>query len=156
MTRWLIAGAMVLVAAPPLRAQATPVVAGGDSVSADSITPPVHPMRYFARSLVLPGWGQAALGRKLTGGLFIGFEGLAIGMAMKADNELRYLDATDSTTASLRRGERQDWIVLLAFNHLFSALEAYVSAHMVGFPQDLHLRAIPGPRPGFGVVIGTP
>lgn len=120
----------------------------------DSQAPRHAPLNYFFRSLAIPGWGQASLDRKLTGGLFIAFEGLAIGMAMKASTELRYLQLTDSATASSRRAERQDWIVLIVFNHLFSALEAYVSAHLISFPRDLHLRALPGRRPGIGFSIG--
>jgi hypothetical protein len=77
-------------------------------------------------------------------------------MALKAGHELKYLDVADSTTAISRRAERQDWIVLIVFNHLFSALEAYVSAHLVDFPRDLRIRAIPGSRPGIGVTIGMP
>jgi len=114
------------------------------------------PLNYFFRSLAIPGWGQASLDRKLTGGLFVAFEGLAVSMAMKTGMELRYLDQTDTASATLRRAERQDWIVLIVFNHLFSALEAYVSAHLIDFPHDLHLRTFPGPRPGVGVMIGLP
>ena len=124
----------------------------------DTIAHRPGPMNYFFRSFVIPGWGQASLDRKLTGALFIGFEGLAISMAMKANAELPYLDRTDSLTAASRRAERQDWIVLIVFNHLFSALEAYVSAHLLDFPPDLRIRAmpLPGPRTGFGVHIGLP
>jgi hypothetical protein len=77
-------------------------------------------------------------------------------MAMKANAEVHYLDRVDTATATSRRAERQDWIVLIVFNHLFSALEAYVSAHLRDFPSDLHLRAFPGQRPRFGVTIGLP
>ena len=66
-------------------------------------------------------------------------------MALKTSDELRYLDRADTVTAASRRGERQDWIVLLAFNHLFSALEAYVSAHLIDFPRR---PAICVPLPG--------
>ena len=114
------------------------------------------PLGYFFRSLAIPGWGQASLDRKLTAGLFVAFEGLSVGMALKAGRELRYLDIADSATAVSRRAERQDWIVLIVFNHLFSALEAYVSAHLIDFPRDLRIRAIPGTRPGIGVTIGLP
>lgn len=123
---------------------------------ADSTPPRPKPFGYFLRSLVIPGWGQASLDRKLTAGLFIGLEGLALGMAMKASAELHFLDAADTATARSRRAERQDWVVLLAFNHLFSALEAFVSAHLFEFPADLHLRALPGSRTGIGITIGTP
>ena len=127
-------------------------------VVGDTVARRPAPLNYFFRSLAIPGWGQSSLDRKLTGALFIGFEGLAISMVLKTSAELRFLDRTDSVTAASRRGERQDWIVLLAFNHLFSGLEAYVSAHLLDFPPDLRVRALPlpGRRTGFGVTIGIP
>lgn len=124
----------------------------------DTVAHRPAPLNYFFRSLVIPGWGQVSLDRKLTAGLFIGFEGLAVSMALKATSELHYLDRTDSLIAASRRSERQDWIVLLAFNHLFSALEAFVSAHLLDFPPDLRVRALPlpGRRTGFGITVRLP
>ncbi len=148
---------LALAAPSALLAQRAP--AGRVVLPPDSAPPLAHrpaPLNYFFRSLVLPGWGQASLDRKLTAGLFIGFEGLALSMAMKANTELHFLERTDTASATVRRGERQDWYVLIGFNHLFSALEAYVSAHLVDFPRDLHIRAFPGQRPMFGVTIGLP
>jgi hypothetical protein len=145
--------ALVLAAALPAPAAAQAGIAPPPRVPPDTLHHGPAPLGYFFRSLLIPGWGQASLDRKLTGGLFIAFEGLAISMAMKSSTELRYLSQTDSVTAVARRGEQQDWIVLIVFNHLFSALEAYVSAHLIDFPHDLHLRALPGSRPGIGIVV---
>jgi hypothetical protein len=135
----------------PLAAQS-----GAAPPLADSVVHRGAPFSYFGRSLLIPGWGQAALDRKLTGGLFIAFEGLAISMAMKTGSELQYLSVADTATAAHRRAERQDWIVLIAFNHLFSALEAYVSAHLIDFPRDLGLKLLPGGRTGFGFTVKLP
>ncbi len=148
--------ALLLAATLPDPGPAQGGVARPTRQPSDTLRHRSAPLGYFFRSLVVPGWGQAALDRKLTGGLFVAFEGLAISMAMKTATELRYLDRADTTTAAFRRGERQDWIVLIVFNHLFSALEAYVSAHLIDFPRDLHLRALPGARPGLGVTISIP
>jgi hypothetical protein len=98
-------------------------------------------MGAFGRSLLIPGWGQAKLGRKLTGGLFIAWEGVTLGMSLKTSHELAYLRRTNSGRVDDKKGERQDWLILLAFNHLFSGLEAYVSAHLWDFPSDLKLQA---------------
>ena len=59
---------------------------------------------------------------------------------------MRYLKriGADSVRIAGKKSERQDWLVLLAFNHLFSGLEAYVSAHLQGFPADVKFR--PAPR----------
>jgi hypothetical protein len=34
--------------------------------------------------------------------------------------------------------------VLLGFNHLMAALEAFVAAHLWDFPADLRIRRVPG------------
>lgn len=130
-----------------------------DSAVTPGITPAdvsLHhsPMHYFLLSGLMPGWGQAALDRKLTGALFVGFEGLAISMALKTGSELQFLDKADTVTARHRHAEKQDWLVLIGFNHLFSALEAYVSAHLIDFPPDLKFQFLPGGRTGLGFSIG--
>jgi hypothetical protein len=105
---------------------------------------PVSPMGAFFRSLLVPGWGQAKLDRKLTGGIFVAWEGVTLGMTLKTSHELHYLRRTGSGRVETKEQEREDWIVLMAFNHLLSGLEAYVSAHLWDFPEDLKLRAVPG------------
>ncbi len=105
---------------------------------------PIGPMGAFWRSFLLPGWGQARLNRKLTGGIFVVWEGVTLGMSVKTRRELAYLRRTGSERAENKRREHEDWIVLLVFNHLFAGLEAYVSGHLDDFPGDLRLRAVPG------------
>lgn len=114
------------------------------------------PLNYFLRSMVLPGWGQASLDRKLTGGMFLAFEGLALGMALKTHHELEYLERTGSDRVEDKRQERQDWFVLVGMNHLFSGLEAFVSANLFDFPGDLTVRALPGGRTGYGLRLPVP
>jgi hypothetical protein len=111
------------------------------------------PLQYFFRSFLIPGWGQASLDRKLTGGLMIAFEGVALGMALKAHHEIDYLERTGSGRAEAKREERQDWLVLVVFNHLLSGLEAFVSANLYDFPGDLNARVLPGGRTGFGLSV---
>jgi len=114
------------------------------------------PLGYFARSLLVPGWGQASLDRKLTGGLFIAFEGLALGMMLKANTELRYLERTGSARVEDKRNERQDWLVLLGANHLFAGLEAFVAANLYDFPGDLRARPLGDGRTGLGLQFKLP
>jgi len=122
--------------------------------SADSVAPAatvadttarrqVSPMGAFLRSLAIPGWGQAKLDRKLTGGVFIAWEGVTLAMSIKANHELGYLRSVNSSRVESKKQEREDWLILLAFNHLFSGLEAYVSAHLWDFPGDIRVRAEP-------------
>ena len=153
MRRAVLAALITLLLAAPAAAQhPVPPVAplGGDPATRPS------PLNYFFRSLLIPGWGQASLDRKLTGGLFILFEGVALGMALKANSELAYLERTDSERAEEKRRERQDWFVLLGANHLFSGLEAFVSANLFDFPGDLQARALPGGRTGLGISLPMP
>ncbi len=119
----------------------------------DTLAVRTSPMGAFWRSFLLPGWGQARLGRKLTGGLFVAWEGTTLGMSIKTRHELAYLRRTNSARAEDKRREHEDWLVLLAFNHVFAGLEAYVSGHLSDFPGDLHLQAFPG---GFGGTISVP
>jgi hypothetical protein len=93
------------------------------------------------------------LNRKLTGGIFVAWEGLTLGMSLKTRRELRYLRRNNSVRANDKRQEHEDWVVLLAFNHLFAGLEAYVSAHLADFPGDLRVEAVPG---GVGAAVSLP
>jgi hypothetical protein len=138
--------------APRLRAQdttAVPAAAAPDSVGFT----PISPINAFWRSFLLPGWGQARLNRKLTGGIFVAWEGVTLGMSLKTRHELAYLRRTGSARADNKRREHEDWIVLLAFNHLFAGLEAYVGAHLADFPGDLEIRAVPD---GVGASVSIP
>lgn len=150
----LFAGAVRLAAqdttAVPAPAD-TVAAAGRESV--DTSIHPIKPMNALWRSLLLPGWGQARLGRKLTAGILIGWEGTTLGMSIKTRHELAYLRRTGSERADDKRREHEDWLVLLGFNHLFAALEAFVSAHLIDFPPDLRLQAVPG---GVGGSVSIP
>lgn len=123
---------------------------------ADSAQGRPQPLNYFFRSLLIPGWGQASLDRKLVGGIFVAFEGIALGMALKSNYELRYLERTNSERVAGKRGERQDWLFLIGVNHLFSALEAFVAANLYDFPGDLRVRPMAGGRTGVGLTVPIP
>jgi hypothetical protein len=152
-----------LSAALPLRAQnpVTPADSAAeirrDSIIAnrpkgDSIRPrpPITPTTAFLRSLAIPGWGQSALGRNVTGGVFAAFEGIAIVMVWKATWQLNFA-RTRGKYVNSHRQELQDWTVLLVFNHLMAGAEAYVSAHLYDFPVGLKMQAMPEGRTGIGV-----
>jgi hypothetical protein len=121
----------------------------GDSVRP---VPPITPGGAFLRSLAIPGWGQARLGRNVTGGMFLLFEGIAGAMVWKTEWQLKWARTRDRFVASHRQ-EREDWIVLLVFNHLLAATEAYVSALLYDFPAALKAQPLPGGATGIGVSI---
>jgi len=173
----VLAALAAAVLAPPLAAQNPPArvrpapadtagrapgdtaAQGGDTarvrpVRGDSVrpVPPVTPGGAFLRSLILPGWGQARLGRNVTGGLFLVWEGVCATMVWKAQWQLDYARARDKFVASHTQ-EREDWIVLLVFNHFLSAAEAWVSANLYDFPATLKSRRLPGGAVGVGVEV---
>jgi hypothetical protein len=116
------------------------------------IQPPIAPLGAFGRSLLVPGWGQAALGRRVTGAVFVFWEGVTLAMTLKAAHQLHYLEAIgDSARIESKRQEIQDWAVLLAFNHLVAGAEAFVSAYLWDFPVELEARTLPGGATGLGV-----
>lgn len=130
-----------------------PIVTSGATLVAPDTAHRIKPMGAFWRSLLLPGWGQAATGRPVTGALFATWEGLAAMMTVKAGSEIHYLRESGSANVPAKRQEVQDWLVLWIFNHLFSGAEAFVSAHLEDFPKDLKLRAFPG---GVGISVPVP
>jgi hypothetical protein len=143
----LLAVSAVLAVRPSrLAAQDTiPII-----VPADTLHRGVKPMGAFLRSFLLPGWGQAATDRPMTGAVFVAWEGVTAMMTLKAQQEANYFKAIHSANLRHKRQEVQDWLVLWVFNHFFSGAEAYVSAHLHDFPPDLKLRAFPG---GIGISI---
>jgi hypothetical protein len=166
---WVVAAVAVVGAGAPmtLSAQDSAAVAP-DTPTADTTAPSAAPdstapstvrsPRPFGalwRSLLVPGWGQAKLDRKLTGGLFVAWEGVTLGMTLKASQELGYLRSVNSGRAAVKKKELQDWLVLLVFNHVFSGLEAFISAHLYDFPEDLRLQVVPTPA-GVGGRVAIP
>lgn len=111
---------------------------------ADSVRPSVSPMGAFWRSLLVPGWGQAKSDRKLAAALFLAWEGVTLGMSIKTNREVQHLEDIGSSLVDEKREQREDWMVLLGFNHLMAALEAFVAAHLWDFPGDLRIRRVPG------------
>jgi len=124
----------------------------GDSVRP---VPPVTPGGAFLRSLIIPGWGQSRLNRNVTGGLFLVWEGVCATMVWKAQWQLDYARARGKFVASHTQ-EREDWIVLLVFNHFIAGAEAWVSANLYDFPATLKVRALPGGATGVGVEVPLP
>ena len=140
--------ALCLVARPPdrLTAQVSPesLPSARQGPAAADTTHLVGPVGALWRSLLLPGWGQAVTGRKVTGALFTIWEGTTMFMTLKAHQEAGYFEASGSPSLHAKRQEVQDWLVLWGFNHLFSGAEAFVAAHLRDFPGDLKIQVVPG------------
>ena len=133
-------------------AQVLDTLIAGRRARADSVRPrpPISPGIAFLRSLAIPGWGQASLNRNVTGGIFVAFEGIAITMVWKAGWQLDFARVRGKHVDSHVQ-EQQDWVVLLIFNHVLSATEAFVSAHLYDFPAALRAQQMPDGSTGVGV-----
>jgi len=140
---------------PPTQQQQRPDPADTIPVPPFRFEPPVSPLGAFGLSALLPGWGQAIMGRRGPGVVFVFWEGLTLTMTVKSLRQLRYQEKIGVPEDSLdnKRAEFQDWLVLLLFNHLFAGAEAFVSAHLWDFPADLGAKPLPGGSLGLGVTV---
>ena len=140
-------------------------------------TPPLTPKRAFLYSALLPGFGQSRLDRGTSGALFASIELAAMVMVRRSGMNLRearryQIDTlpaeyrvagssvektgtfTNQFTRDLVRTRRlhvEDWLAVLAFNHLFAGADAFVSAQLWNVPVELS--AIP--RPSGAVFVAT-
>ena len=145
-----------LAAQVPDTTRPPPIVTTGATIVPTDTTHRVRPMGAFVRSFILPGWGQAATGRRVTGSLFAAWEGVAAMMTLKAQSEYHYIkESGASNLEAAKRQQVQDWLVLWIFNHFFSGAEAFVSAHLQDFPKDLKIQAVPNGAQGRGVGVGV-
>lgn len=140
---------------PKAGAAAAPVAARG------RFTPPITPRRAFVYSAVLPGLGQSRLDRGSSGALFSAVELAAVVMVRRSNADLRearrYRTDTlpsnfnvgpggkltpvervvgryDADLVRTRRLHVEDWLAVLAFNHLFSGADAFVAAQLWDIP----------------------
>ncbi|HUL49539.1 MAG TPA: hypothetical protein VLT79_05935 [Gemmatimonadales bacterium] len=130
-----------MLAAGQARDTLTAATTGARSDSAGK----VRPATALWRSLLIPGWGQATTGRHVTGAAFVLWEGVTIMMTFRAIQEENFMIAAhaDSFDLHSKRQQVQDWTVLWIFNHFFAGAEAYVSAHLMDFPKELKIEALP-------------
>ena len=163
---WLAVLLVLGGAAADLHAQ-DPVVA--DTLPAPAVEPrdeaatEISPAGAFLRSLVLPGWGQAAVGAPVRGTVYFSIGAGSFWMLGKSRVRLadvraseRFIqederlegverDALLEGLAPLRRSRQnqvEDWATFTVFTALLSAADALVSAYLADF--DAHLGVGPG------------
>jgi hypothetical protein len=130
------------------------------------LQPPLSPRRAFLYSLLMPGYSQSVLGRHRAGALQLVFEAAAIVMIRQSAADVREArrNLADSIVVSFvdddgqpriekvatpfssglvrsRRSHLEDWIAVLAANHLFSAADAYVAALLWDLPVEIEADA---------------
>jgi hypothetical protein len=121
---------------------------GGLPEIANRMKPPASPTGAAVRSLILPGWGQYTLHKPIMAGAFLASELVWAGLAIKEHREisnLRTLRLTDTTITdaqiTVHTQKREDWLFILALNHMISGIEAYVTGHFWDFPKNLSIQA---------------
>ena len=150
-----------------------PVVKPAAKPVATRLSPPLSPKRAFLYSLLLPGFGQSRLDRGVSGALFASVELSALSMVrrIRADHteSRRYqsdtlpsdflVNGTNLTptgevvgkySADLTKARRlhvEDWVSVLAFNHLFAGADAFVAAQLWDVPVTFS--AVPSERGPF-------
>ena len=135
----------------------------------DSLKPPISPRRAFLYSAILPGYGQAILGRNKAAAVMLAVEAMAIGMIRESAADVRearrmsgdtvvvsYVDASgaaspiysarrfDPQYVHVRQSHVEDWVAFLLANHLFSGADAFVAANLWELPAELSVRVTPG------------
>ena len=121
----------------------------------DSLGPPVTPMGAFFRSLVLPGWGQAAVDQPVRGAFYFTMEATSLWMLFKTQAKLDAARrAGDEELAAARQDQKEDWIVLAVFWALFAGVDAWVSTQL----WDFEGAVVPPPdgSPGVAVQYSVP
>lgn len=136
-----------------------PVVSEVPAAAGDSGGPPVTPMGAFFRSLILPGWGQAAVDQPVRGAFYFTMEATSLWMLFKTQAKLDAARrAGDDDLASARQDQKEDWMVMAVFWALFAGVDAWVSTHLWGFegvvipPPD----GSPGVAVQYSVPVGSP
>jgi len=127
-----------------------PLASEVPAAAIDSAGPPVTPMGAFLRSLILPGWGQAAVNQPARGAFYFTMEATSLWMLYKTQAKLEAAQrAGDEELASARKDQKEDWIVMAVFWALFAGVDAWVSTHFWGFEGAL----VPPPDGSPGVAL---
>ncbi|HJU65415.1 MAG TPA: DUF5683 domain-containing protein [Gemmatimonadaceae bacterium] len=131
--------------------------------------PPVSPRTALLRSLLIPGWGQLSLGRRWAAAIFIGLETGAGIMTIESSRRLDFAErygqdsilvrydpplapgrpltpvfrqGTFGGRVAARRQHVEDYVAILAFNHLISAVDAFIAAHLWDLPTQVSIRSV--------------
>lgn len=145
-----------------LAAQQTP------AVSTDSAALTISPRGALLRSFAIPGWGQTYAQAPGRGAVYFGMEAASLWMVYKTarqlsaarerDDWLREKNQTPGEPPSaltLARAQQfEDWVTLAVFVALFSGADAYVTAQLSDFAEQVRVR--PGAGSSLEVGVGVP
>jgi len=136
--------------------------APADTARTDSAgrRPSIAPLGALARSLVVPGWGQASVGRPVRGAFYFAAQAGSLFMVVKSQQKLEVArravaaGRADSSLVESRVSQREDWIVLSVFWAVLSGVDAWVSANLSDFQHPL--TPPPDGSPGAAIQIRVP
>lgn len=153
--RAIAAAVLLVLVSTPAAAQEPGASEPLPPAAADTLDDPgVSAAGAFARSLVLPGWGQAYVGSPGRGAVYFALEAGAAWMAFKSYRQLeeaRDVQAWERETGRLGENEKlsvvssreeqfEDWITLSIFVLLFSGVDAFVTAQLADFDEHVGVR----------------
>ena len=107
--------------------------------AADSL-PPISPFSALIRSLVIPGWGQASVGRPERGAIYFAAGSAALVLVFQSQsllNAARRSEPVDEDLVDSLSGQKETRIVWYGFIAFFSALDAWVSTHFWHFEPEV-------------------
>jgi len=109
--------------------------------------------------LVLPGWGQAEVGRPARGAIYFGAASTTLFMVFKSSQKLsaaKRAEPQDDGLIESRTRQRENWIVLTVFIAFVSGLDAWVSTHFWDFEPSILGPAEGAEGVGFGFRLAVP
>ena len=151
-----------LASGRPLAAQDAPPLA------ADTAAPEISPRGALLRSFAIPGWGQTYARAPGRGAIYFGLEAASLWMVYKTARQLsgarerdRWLrevnetpDEEPSSLTLARAQQFEDWVTLAIAVALFSGADAYVTAQLSDFAEQVRVR--PGAGSSLEVGVGIP
>jgi hypothetical protein len=152
-----------LASADTLSAQDRPVAA------VDSAGPEISPRGALLRSFAVPGWGQTYAQAPGRGAIYFGLEAVSLWMVYKTSRQLAAARARDRwargqndtpdedeppTSLTLSRSQQfEDWVTLAISVALFSGADAYVTAQLSDFAEQVQVRPGAGNSLEIGVTL---
>jgi len=108
-----------------------------EAVTIDTL-PPVTALGALGRSMILPGWGQLAVGRPTRGAIYFATEGVFLYMVFKSSQKLNVAKrAENQGLIESRTRQRENWIVLAGFVAFMSGVDAWVSTHFWDYEPSI-------------------
>jgi hypothetical protein len=115
--------------------------------------PPRAPFGAFARSVLIPGWGQAWVGAHTRGGVYFAMEAGSLWMVYRTRRKLAEAEAQEawlremgrlregerSPLVRARRDQREDWTTLAVFILFLSGADAFASAYLADFGERVQV-----------------